>query len=283
MMQSQKLESIGRLAGGVAHDFNNMLQVILGNIDLILEDYAADSELIKALSDVKNAAKSSANLTRQLLAFAGNRRLRPKTVSLNTTISRLLNMLQRLIGENLQLVWQPDPQLWTIKIDPSQVEQILVNLVINARDASDETGRIVIETQNVRLEREGIADEIAPGNYIRLRVSDEGCGMDSETLSHIFEPFYTSKPVGAGTGLGLATVYGIVKQNNGHIHVYSEPAQGTVFNIYLPCVDQDEPAEDTQEKVEILRGNSERILIVEDEAAILNFGSKLLNRWVIRF
>ncbi|MBE0603668.1 MAG: response regulator, partial [Deltaproteobacteria bacterium] len=280
LVQAQKMESVGRLAGGVAHDFNNMLSVIIGNTELALEGTGPEEPLHKTLQDILNAGTRSAELTRQLLAFARKQTVSPKVLDLNDTISGMLKMLRRIIGEHIDLGWHPGPNLGKVKIDPSQVDQILANLMVNARDAIDKTGRITIETCNTLCDEEWCADrtEWIPGEYVVLVVSDDGCGMDKETLANIFEPFYTTKKEGKGTGLGLATVYGIVKQNNSFIDVWSEQGRGATFRIYLPR-DMDESAgdKDVEPKRE-LQGGTETILIVEDERSVLTLTQAMLER-----
>jgi CheY-like chemotaxis protein len=231
------------------------------------------------LKEISKTAERSADLTRQLLTFARQQTIAPKVLDLNETVSGMLKMLQRLIGENLHLTWKPAADLWQTKIDPSQVDQILANLCVNARDAIEDTGRITIESDNCTIDTDYCTNhqDAVPGEYVRLSVSDDGTGMDKETLPHIFEPFYTTKEMGKGTGLGLATVYGAVKQNNGFINIYSEPGQGTTFSIYLP---RDATSKSSQSATEgpatpIPRGQ-ETILLVEDEPAILNITSQML-------
>ncbi len=279
LQQAQKMESVGRLAGGVAHDFNNMLAVIMGHAEMGLMKIGPDNPLVADLKEISKAAERSANLTRQLLTFARKQTVAPKVLDLNETVSGMLKMLQRLIGENLHLTWQPAAELWQTRIDPSQVDQILANLCVNARDAIEDTGRITIETENCTIDAAYCTNhqEAVPGDYVRLSVSDDGAGMDRETQTHIFEPFYTTKEMGKGTGLGLATVYGAVKQNNGFINIYSEPGHGTTFSIYLP---RDETSKNSQAAVEepaapVPRGQ-ETILLVEDEPAILNIATLML-------
>jgi PAS domain S-box-containing protein len=280
LQQAQKMESVGRLAGGVAHDFNNMLSVILGHADMALNEMDPTLPLYDDLREIKEAAKRSANLTRQLLAFARKQTIAPKMLDLNTTIVEMLKMLQRLIGEGIHLIWQPGPNLWQIKMDPSQIDQILVNLCVNARDAMASVGKVTIETGN-RILDENCAAHLgfAPGEYVSLMVSDNGCGMDKETLSCIFEPFFTTKGIGTGTGLGLSTVYGIVKQNNGFINVNSEQGHGTAFTIYLPRhMSPEGQAVQGGAAVEpTLRGH-ETLLLVEDEPAILKLTKLMLER-----
>jgi signal transduction histidine kinase/ActR/RegA family two-component response regulator len=280
LTQAQKVESVGRLAGGVAHDFNNMLQAILGNTSLALEELPPASPLRENLEEVQKSAQRSADLTRQLLAFARKQTVAPKVIDINDTIEAMLKMLRRLIGEDIDLAWLPGKELWLVNVDPSQVDQILANLCVNARDAIAGVGKLTIETANAVLDEEycaGYADS-TPGEYVLLAVSDNGCGMDAETRSHLFEPFFTTKEMGKGTGLGLATVYGAVKQNRGHINLYSEPGLGTTFKIYLPrhAAKAVPPAEAGPAQASA-RG-SETILLVEDEPAILHIATKMLER-----
>ena len=276
LVQAQKMESIGRLAGGVAHDFNNMLQVILGNTALTLDELPSGSSLRDGIVEIEKSAKRSADLTRQLLTFARKQTVTPRVLDLNEVIAGMLKLLRRLIGENIDLVWLPGTSLWPVSIDPSQVDQIMANLCVNARDVIHGVGRISIETLNLTLDDTYAAShpDCVPGDYVLLSVSDSGHGMDPETLSHVFEPFFTTKEVGHGTGLGLATVFGIVKQNRCLINVYSEPERGTTFKIYFPRgagvpVAEAEPMRSSE------TGN-ETVLIVEDEELILKLGRKIL-------
>jgi len=236
LTQAQKMESVGRLAGGVAHDFNNMLGVILGHVEFALEEAEKNQSLYSDLKEIQNAARRSADLTKQLLTFARKEIISPKQLDLNDTVESMLNMLRRLIGEDIDLVWQPASHLWPVKMDPSQIDQILVNLCVNAKDAISGVGKLTIETGKKTFDEEYCNDHpgFIPGDFVLLAVSDNGCGMDKDTLENLFEPFFTTKEVGKGTGLGLATIYGIVKQNNGFINVYCEPGQGSTFKIYLP-------------------------------------------------
>jgi PAS domain S-box-containing protein len=280
--QAQKMESVGRLAGGVAHDFNNMLGVILGHLDLAMTQLGPEQPLYGHLEEIRQAARRSADLTRQLLTFARKQAILPQVLDLNATIGGLLKMLQRLIGEDINLQWLPAANLWTVKVDPTQIDQILVNLCVNARDAIDNTGQIVIETENNRFDEDycAVHPTFVPGEYVRLSVSDDGCGMDKETLAHIFEPFFTTKAQGRGTGLGLATVYGIMRQNEGFINIYSEPGRGTIFSIYLPRhAGEIEPKpEEMEAQANTAVPGDETILLVEDEEAILNMTSTMLQR-----
>lgn len=277
--QAQKMESVGRLAGGVAHDFNNMLSIILGNAEIIIEDIDPLNPLVANLEEIYKAAERSANLTRQLLAFARKQTIAPRILNLNHVIDDMLKMLKRLIGEDIDLTWQPSQNLWSVKIDPSQIDQILANLCVNARDAIKGVGKVTIETDNISFD-EAYCKEHAgfnPGDYVMMAVSDNGSGMDKKVLDNLFEPFFTTKDLGQGTGLGLATVYGIVKQNNGFINVYSEPGEGTTFKIYLPIHSETVAPKQKDFKKTSLRGN-ETILLVEDEKAILRMTKMMLER-----
>ncbi len=275
LRQSQKMESMGRLAGGVAHDFNNMLGVIMGHTSLALMKLERNHPLHTHLEEVNKAAERSADLTRQLLAFARKQTIAPKVLNLNETVASMLNMLQRLIGEDIHLTWQPGATLWPVKVDPSQIDQILANLCINARDSIGGIGKITIKTGDRTIDEKYSAHQAdaTPGEYIALTVGDDGCGMDKETMSNIFEPFFTTKSVGEGTGLGLATVFGAVKQNNGFISVDSEPGLGTTFTIYLPHY-KGELGQTGVKVVEYsIPHGHETVLLVEDEPAILNMAA----------
>ncbi len=278
LIQAQKMEAVGRLAGGVAHDFNNMLQTILGYADLASHEVKEDGLLQECLQEIKKAGTRSADLTRQLLAFARRQTVSPKVLDLNDTVVSMLKMLQRLIGEDIDLAWMPGNSLWPVKIDPSQVNQILANLAVNARDAIMGVGKLTIETSNLTLTPAECTDhaDTRPGDYVCLSVSDNGQGMDKETLAHIFEPFFTTKEVGKGTGLGLSTIYGIVRQNDGFIHVSSEPGMGTTFQIFFPRFSSG-TVETTSPPTEGIppRGN-ETILIVEDEDTVLLLAKRFL-------
>ena len=280
LLQAQKMESVGRLAGGVAHDFNNMLGVILGHTEIALEQVDPSLPLHDDLEAVHKAAERSASLTHQLLAFARKQTAAPKVLDLNQTVGRMLAMLERLIGEDVQLIWKPAADLWSVKMDPSQVDQIMTNLCINARDAIADVGTITVETRNSEIDEVDDLDHpgAVPGEYVLLAVRDDGCGMDKETVSHLFEPFFTTKEAGKGTGLGLATVYGIVKQNDGFVYVDSAPGEGATFSIYLPRqTGEVEQARDQGQVATASRGQ-ETILVVEDEAANL----KLVRRMLVR-
>jgi len=278
LQQAQKMESVGQLAGGVAHDFNNMLGVIIGYSELALMSLEPAQPVYASLIEIRSAAQRSADLTRQLLAFARKQTIAPKVIDLNDTVTGMLKMLQRLIGEQVNLSWHPAPGLWLTKVDPSQVDQILANLCVNARDAITDVGRITIATANSSFAAKHRTIHLAvdPGEYVRLEVSDDGRGMDEATKAHIFEPFYTTKGVGEGTGLGLATVYGIVKQNNGFISVVSELGQGTTFTIFLPRHAGESEQARNEASAEPLPCGSERVLLVEDEPTILMMTALIL-------
>jgi|GEM_PF-1354132 len=281
--QAQKMESIGRLAGGIAHDFNNMLQVILGYADFALKKTDPRAPLYSHLEQIRIAAQHSSDLTRQLLAFARKQSVCPQILDLNDTIAAMLQMLRRLIGEDIELIWHPGDQLWPIKIDPMQVDQILANLAANARDALDNGGILALATANVTVDEKYCSaheDDFQPGDYVLLAVSDNGCGISKEDMEHLFEPFFTTKEPGQGTGLGLATVFGAIKQNHGHIYAYSEPARGTTFKIYLPrCRDAETISGDQEVPLAPPAPGTETILLVEDESAILELGKSILEQY----
>jgi PAS domain S-box-containing protein len=278
--QAQKIESIGRLAGGVAHDFNNKLGVILGYAEMILEQLGPGMKNYNELLEIQKAAKHSTDITRKLLAFARKQDISPRVLNLNETIEDLKQMLQRLIGENINLIWIPGKHLGKIKIDPSQIDQIISNLCINARDAIPDTGKITIETDNVVFDEDDSAkcSGCSPGEYVMLSVKDNGSGMDPQTIPLIFEPFFTTKSVGEGTGLGLATVYGIVKQNNGFINVNSSPGHGATFKIYFPQHMAEASPLSFESEDHVIQGGNETILLVEDEPAILEMTKIMLEK-----
>ena len=278
LFQAQKMETIGQLAGGVAHDFNNMLGVIIGYSEMAMMKLDSTTSLFNDLTKIRKAADRSAEITRQLLAFARKQTVEPTILDLNETVEGMLQMIRRLIGEDIKLIWLPGDDLWKVKMDASQIDQILVNLCVNARDAISGVGELIVELENCTLEERDYTDTgfSIPLEYVRLSVSDNGCGMSEDTLHHAFEPFFTTKGVGVGTGLGLATVYGAVKQNNGTVKVSSTLREGTTLEIYIPRYSgkgQDKPAEPA------LEGNvpgSETILIVEDEETILDLTRLML-------
>ncbi len=278
LLEARKMESIGRLAGGVAHDFNNMLQVILGHVEIGSSNVNPSHPVYKDLTEIGKAAERSADLTRQLLAFARRQTAAPKVLDLNGTVSGMLEMLRRLIGEDINLVWKPGSNLWQIKVDPFQLDQILVNLSANARDAISGIGTMTIETANIVLDRDSCAETgFTPGDYVLMAVSDDGSGMDEETLDHVFEPFFTTKEIGKGTGLGLPTVYGIVRQNEGFVNITSQPGGGTCVRIYLPRMANEAASTSKQfrQKPAVV---PETILLVEDEEMILSLGKAILER-----
>jgi PAS domain S-box-containing protein len=276
--QAQKMESVGRLAGGVAHDFNNMLGVILGYSELATEKTSPDQPIFHDLEEIRQAARRSTEITRQLLAFARKQTIAPKVLNLNDTVEGMLKMLRRLIGEDINLIWQLAGDLWPIRMDPSQIDQILANLCVNARDAIDGVGRLTIQTARAVLDESFCAlhPTCSAGDYVMISVNDTGCGMDKQTLDKLFEPFFTTKVPGKGTGLGLATVYGIVKQNNGFIEVESKPGLGTTFRIYLTRHTGAEEAPDPGQPEKLPMGNGETILIVEDDPSILALSRTML-------
>lgn len=278
LIQAQKMESIGRLAGGVAHDFNNMLGVIIGRSEMALKREIKDQSLTSDLQSILKVAHHSANLTRQLLTFARMQSASPEVIDLNEALADMLHMFRHLIGEDIELDWRPGAGLWAIRMDPSQVSQILANLCVNARDAISNVGRITIETENVCLDAAACRDHggAGPGEYVKITFADTGSGMDPKILDFIFEPFFTTKGVGQGTGLGLSTVYGVVKQNKGFIEVSSEPDGGTTFRIYLPKYQgENEQISNEEWQPSMLHGN-ETILLVEDESTILEMTAMML-------
>ncbi len=276
--QAMKMQSVGRLAGGVAHDFNNMLGVIIGHTEIAMRSVSARDPLHADLAAVHSAAERSAGLTRQLLAFASKQTVAPKHLDLNEVVRGAFDMLHRLISEDIRLLLQPQADLWPVRIDPSQVDQILTNLCVNARDAIANGGTIAITTENctVRAGDGTQSPDARPGEFVRLSVRDDGCGMAPDVVAQIFEPFFTTKRLGMGTGLGLATVYGTVKQNDGFIAVDSAPQRGTTFEIYLPRASNgDEERTALHPPTPIQRGR-ETVLVVEDEPAILLLVSHIL-------
>ncbi|OGR22131.1 MAG: hypothetical protein A2277_12740 [Desulfobacterales bacterium RIFOXYA12_FULL_46_15] len=276
--QAQKMESVGNLAGGVAHDFNNMLTIIISYAQMLMNEADPSGPIHQDLGEILNAAQRSSEITRQLLAFARRQTISPQVLDFNQTVENMLKMLRRLIGEDIDLAWLPSSDLWPVMADPSQIDQILANLCVNSRDAIGGVGKVTIETENIIFDNDycSVHSGFVPGEFVLLAVSDDGCGMDKKTIDCIFEPFFTTKSTGYGTGLGLATVYGIVKQNNGFINVYSEPGKGTTFKVYLPrhAGEARETKSETAVKIPLARG--ETVLIVEDEASILKLGKRIL-------
>jgi two-component system cell cycle sensor histidine kinase/response regulator CckA len=280
LRQAQKMEVVGRLAGGVAHDFNNLLTAILGYCELLLAAMDEGTPEGKDVTEIKLAAERAALLTRQLLAFSRRQVLRPKRLDLNAVIENLGKMLERVIGEDIELALLPGPRLGQVMADPVQIEQVILNLAVNARDAMPQGGRLTIKTANVNLDENyaRLHAEVEPGPYVLLAVSDTGCGMDVSIRSNIFEPFFTTKEAGIGTGLGLSMVYGIVKQSGGHIWVYSEPGQGTVFKIYLPRLQAARETAASGPAAEIIPQGRETILLVEDEEVVRQVTHRILQR-----
>lgn len=280
LQQVQKLEAVGKLAGGVAHDFNNMLSVILGHAEMAMDRIDPSLTLFDHLREIRTAAQRSTDICRQLLAFARKQTIIPKVIDLNAIVEGMLKMLRRLLGEDIYLIWIPGRELWQIKVDPSQIDQILANLCVNARDAIADVGKITVETENTTFDADYCTSHAGfmAGEYVMIAISDTGCGMTQETQAHIFEPFFTTKGIGEGTGLGLATVYGAVKQNNGFINVYSEPGQGTIFRIYLPRYVSTTGEIQLEEESRLIAGGHETILLVEDEPTILNITKAMLQQ-----
>ncbi len=277
LLHSQKMEAVGRLAGGVAHDFNNLLTVILSYSDLLLEDLPSDAKDREDVEEIRKAAIAASSLTRQLLAFSRQQVLQPRILDINAVVSGTEKLLTRLLGEDVRLSTSLAPELGNVKVDPGQLEQIIMNLAVNARDAMPRGGKLTIETANVDMDAAYVAGHpvAQPGRYAMLAVSDTGIGMDAQTQARIFEPFFTTKEPGKGTGLGLATVYGIVKQSGGFIWVYSEVGHGTSFKIYLPRVDEAAPALGA---APALVGGSETVLVAEDVTAVRDVASEMLRR-----
>jgi two-component system cell cycle sensor histidine kinase/response regulator CckA len=279
-VQVQKMEAVGRIAGGVAHDFNNMLTAIIGTTELAMASVGPTDPLYEDLQEIDQVARRSADLTRQLLAFARKQTIAPKVMNLNDAVLGMLEMLRRLIGEDIDLAWMPGADLWAVKVDPSQIDQILANLCVNARDAIGGVGKVTIETGNVDIDEAYCAGHpgFVSGEHVLLAVSDDGGGMDEETRAHVFEPFFTTKGMGRGTGLGLATVYGIVKQNEGFVNVYSELGLGSTFKIYLPRHEAVPGDTQADRAVTPPRGGTETVLMVEDEKSVLNLGKRILTK-----
>jgi PAS domain S-box-containing protein len=279
LQRAQRMEAVGRLAGGIAHDFNNLLTIVKGYTELALNRAGTPPTLRSDIQQIDSAAERASALVRQLLAFGRKQVLQPKTIDLNAVVNGLDKLLQRLLGEDIEMVLRSDAPVGTVKADPVQIEQVIMNLVVNARDAMPTGGRLTVETANLELDAGYAMDHasVKAGSYVMLAVSDTGTGMDAQTQAHIFEPFYTTKASGRGTGLGLSTVYGIVKQSGGYIWVYSEPGQGSTFKVYLPRVD--EKAAETGPSTKTpgtVRKGTETILLVEDDQAVRELTEKLL-------
>jgi PAS domain S-box-containing protein len=277
LVQSQKMEAIGTLAGGIAHDFNNLLTAIIGYSQLITSRLEEGDPMLKEIQEINRAGSRAAELTSQLLAFSRKQVLQPQVISLNRVVENISKMIGRVIGEDIELIASLDPELGHIKADPGQIEQVIMNLAVNARDAMPQGGKLIIETGDIFLDEAyaRLHFKVRPGPYVMMAVSDTGCGMDAETQSQIFDPFFTTKELGKGTGLGLSTVYGIVKQSGGDIWVYSEPGRGTTFKLYLPCVGR-EADKPNQEFTRIKASGTETVLLVEDEAQVRNLAAVVL-------
>ncbi len=280
LAQAQKMEAVGRLAGGVAHDFNNMLTVISGYTRMILDELPPDDALRANAEEIQMAADRAAGLTNQLLTFSRRQVMRPRVINVNTVLAETEKMLRRLIGEDIVLTLNPAPEVGNIRADPGHIEQAIVNLVVNARDAMPNGGHITIETANVVLDNVYATGHLGvnPGDYVMIAVSDTGFGMNAETKRHIFEPFYTTKPKGKGTGLGLATVYGMVKQSGGDIWVYSEPGRGTTFKLYFPTVAESATGSEGRDAAPTKSRGHETILVVEDEEAVRDLTVRILRQ-----
>jgi nitrogen-specific signal transduction histidine kinase/ActR/RegA family two-component response regulator len=280
LLQAQKMDAVGRLAGGVAHDFNNLLTTILSYSETLFNKLGEHDPLRQEVEEIQKASKQASTLTQQLMTFSLKQTLQPKVLDLNTVVTEMDGILRRVMGEDIELTTTLGSRLGRVKVDPNQFQQVILNLAINARDAMSMGGKFALETANFKLEEDsglqGIG--ITPGYYVMLTVSDTGVGMDLETRSHIFEPFFTTKESNKGMGLGLSTVYGIVRQSNGHIWVYSEPGLGTIFKIYLPVTkDPSEQVAPKSTNNPLLRGH-ETILVVEDEDGIRSLVRKLLQK-----
>ncbi len=283
LQQSQKMEAIGILSGGVAHDFNNLLTVILSCAEALEACVREDDPKMKDIRDIREAGKRGATLTRQLLAFSSRQTIQPQIMDLNILITDLERMLHRLIGEDIEMRFTPDTDLWKVEADPGQIEQIIVNITVNARDAMPNGGKLIVETANVELDEEYVSyrSKVTPGEYVMIAITDTGCGMDTETMKNVFEPFFTTKGTGKGTGLGLSVAYGIVKQHKGNIWVYSELDKGTTFKIYLPrCTKKSGQEYRSGAPVESanLRGN-ETILVVDDDGTVLRAVARMLKQY----
>jgi signal transduction histidine kinase len=267
LFQARKMETIGRLAGGVAHDFNNLMTPILGHCDILLGKLAPDDPMCESVRVIRTCGERAAIVTRQLLAFGRKQILTPRVLSLNAVVIEMDPMFAGLLGENMEQARDLDPSLGRVKADRGQIEQVLLNLVVNARDAMSRGGRLTIASRNVELSEADTKEnsEIRPGPYAMLSVSDTGCGMDEQTQAHLFEPFFTTKEVGKGTGLGLASIYGIVSQSGGHVKVRSESGSGSTFSIYLPRVEAMAPPSEERASLPVARGGPEMVLLVEDE------------------
>jgi len=277
LLNAQKMEAMGRLAGGVAHDFNNLLTAILGTADLLLEDLVPSDPQHVDIQEIRKAAMRAADLTRQLLAFSRRQMLEPEVLDLNALVADMDKMVRRLIGEDVEFTTALSPDLGRVRADPSQLEQVILNLVVNARDAMPEGGKLTIETVNAELDESARGREpVRPGPYVLLAVSDTGIGMTEETKARLFEPFFTTKGEGKGTGLGLATVYGIIKQSGSHIWVYSEPEHGATFKVYFPRVEEPATPRERGPREPVRLRGTETILVVEDDESVRRTTCRIL-------
>lgn len=275
---AQKMEAVGQLAGGVAHDFNNLLSVVLNYADLVLDGLPESDPRRHDVMEIRKAGERAVSLTRQLLAFSRKQVLEPQVIDLNETVTDMQPMLRRLIGEDIEFLRSLEPDLGKVKVDPGQLEQVIMNLVVNARDAMLDGGKLTVKTTNVELDSSYAQERvvITPGPYVLLSISDTGCGMDEAVRKRLFEPFFTTKELGKGTGLGLSTVYGIVKQSGGYIWVHSEPGQGSTFNVYLPRIEEEAAPETGAREEEDPMAGDETILVVEDEDAVRKVAARML-------
>jgi nitrogen-specific signal transduction histidine kinase/ActR/RegA family two-component response regulator len=278
LRQAQKMEAVGRLAGGIAHDFNNLLMVIQGHAELLTDRMKPGESLRRNAEQIQEASQRATSLTRQLLAFSRKQMLAPVVLNVQAVVSDMGKILRRLIGEDVELVTVNAPDLKRVKADRSQIEQVIMNLAVNARDAMPRGGKLTIETANVEFDDSYSRAPVVlmPGRYVMLAVTDNGTGMDADTQAHIFEPFYTTKEKGKGTGLGLATVYGIVKQSGGYVWVYSEIGRGTTFKIYLPSVEEEVAPREIRQAVASLPRGTETVLLVEDEEGVRELAKEYL-------
>jgi two-component system cell cycle sensor histidine kinase/response regulator CckA len=280
LRQAQKMETVGQLAGGIAHDFNNLLTAITGYAEFARDALPSQHPAREDIGQVLNGAKSAGNLIRQLLAFSRRQVIAPQALDLNDIIANLDKILRRLIGEHIELVTIRAADLRTVRVDPSQVEQLIVNLAVNARDAMPEGGRLTVETANVTLDADDARQHVSvvPGDYVLLSVRDTGCGMTDEVKTRIFEPYFTTKEPGKGTGLGLATCYGIVKQNNGHIWFHSDPGEGTSFEVYFPCIGEPAAQEPRRDQQACAAHGAQTVLLAEDEPTVRSFAARVLRQ-----
>jgi PAS domain S-box-containing protein len=278
LLQSQKVEAVGRLAGGVAHDFNNILTTMIGYCELLRDQLGTGSDARANVEEIAAAAERAASLTRQLLAFSRKQTLQPKVLDLNAVVRNMDNMLRRLIGEDIEFITKLAPDIGSVKADPGQIEQVFMNLAVNGRDAMPNGGKLIVETANTILPEEytRLHEDVKPGDYVMIAVTDTGSGMTDEVKGRLFEPFFTTKPQGQGTGLGLATCYGVVKQSGGHITVYSEVDHGTTFKVYLPRISERASSVSTAPSTPVASGGGETILLVEDDHAVRGLNARLL-------